>query len=38
MIQYLNEKEKFQIYRLALQVEDLFGKMVGVKEFEDSIK
>ena len=37
MIRFLMENEKNEIFRLALQVENLFGKMVGIKEFEDAV-
>ncbi|HPG31874.1 MAG TPA: GNAT family N-acetyltransferase [bacterium] len=38
MIRFLQEKEKNEIFRLALQVEQLFGKMVGIKEFENAVE
>lgn len=38
MVRYLQANEIGSVYKLALQAEPLFGKMVGEKEFEDTIK
>ena len=38
MITYLNIGDKQSILSLALQVESLFGKMVGVRDFENALE
>lgn len=38
MIKYLTIDQKEDVLRLASQVEDLFGKMVGVFEFESALE
>jgi len=38
MIKYLEMNEKAAMLKLALQVEHLFGNMVGVNEFESAVE